>query len=44
MVSYAVKRVGLALLIVLCVSVVLFALLRFIPGDPVSIALGPRAT
>jgi peptide/nickel transport system permease protein len=44
MVTYAVKRVGLALLIVLCVSVVLFALLRFIPGDPVSIALGPRAT
>jgi peptide/nickel transport system permease protein len=41
---YAVKRVGLALVIVLCVVAVLFSLLRFIPGDPVSIALGPRAT
>lgn len=44
MVIYAVKRVGLALVIVLAVVAVLFALLRFIPGDPVSIALGPRAT
>ena len=44
MIIYAVKRVGLAFVIVLCVIAVLFALLRFIPGDPISIALGPRAT
>jgi peptide/nickel transport system permease protein len=44
MAIYALKRVGLASVIVLCVVAVLFALLRLIPGDPISIALGPRAT
>ncbi len=41
---YSLKRAGLAVVIVLCTLFVLFALLRFIPGDPITIALGPRAT
>lgn len=41
---YTLKRVGLSAIIVLCALFVLFALLRFIPGDPIVIALGPRAT
>jgi peptide/nickel transport system permease protein len=41
---YALKRSGLALVIVTCALVVLFSLLHLVPGDPVSIALGPRAT
>ncbi len=41
---YAAKRVGLALLITLCALAALFGLLHLVPGDPVTIALGPRAT
>ena len=41
---YSLRRTGLAVVIVLCTLFVLFALLRFIPGDPITIALGPRAT
>jgi peptide/nickel transport system permease protein len=41
---YALKRGGLSVVIVLCALAVLFSLLHMIPGDPVSIALGPRAT
>lgn len=41
---YSLKRTGLAVVIVLCTLFVLFALLRLIPGDPITIALGPRAT
>jgi len=41
---YALKRVGLSLLIVLSALLVLFSLLHLIPGDPATIALGPRAT
>jgi len=41
---YALKRLGLAGLIVLTALLALFSLLHLIPGDPVSIALGPRAT
>lgn len=41
---YSLKRTGLAVVIVFCTLFVLFALLRFIPGDPITIALGPRAT
>ena len=41
---YSLKRTGLAVVSVLCTLFVLFALLRFIPGDPITIALGPRAT
>ena len=41
---YALKRCGLAVVIILFAVAALFALLHLIPGDPVSIALGPRAT
>jgi peptide/nickel transport system permease protein len=41
---YALKRLGLALLIIACALLLLFGLLHMVPGDPVSIALGPRAT
>jgi peptide/nickel transport system permease protein len=41
---YALKRGGLSVVIVLCALAALFLLLHMIPGDPVSIALGPRAT
>jgi peptide/nickel transport system permease protein len=41
---YALKRLGLAGLIVFVALLALFSLLHLMPGDPVSIALGPRAT
>ena len=41
---YCAKRLALAALIVLVAILALFSLLHLIPGDPVSIALGPRAT
>ncbi len=41
---YALKRCGLAAIIVACALIALFSLLHLVPGDPVSIALGPRAT
>jgi peptide/nickel transport system permease protein len=44
MLIYLTKRLGLALAIIVCVVIVLFSLLHLIPGDPATIALGPRAT
>ena len=44
MLIYFVKRIGLAILIVFVAVFSLFVMLHAIPGDPVSIALGPRAT
>ena len=44
MLLYSLKRIGLALVIIFCAMLVLFSLIHLIPGDPVSIALGPRAT
>lgn len=41
---YLVKRLALSVAIVLLAVLVLFSMLHMIPGDPVSIALGPRAT
>ena len=41
---YALKRTGLAIVIVAVAVLLLFSLLHMIPGDPISIALGPRAT
>ncbi len=41
---YGLKRSGLALVIIFLAMVLLFSLLHLVPGDPVSIALGPRAT
>ncbi|MBL8710463.1 MAG: ABC transporter permease [Rhodospirillaceae bacterium] len=42
--SYFCKRLGLSVVIVLCALLALFLLLHLIPGDPVKIALGTRAT
>lgn len=44
MLVYLLKRLGLSLAVVLAVVLVLFSLLHLIPGDPATIALGPRAT
>jgi peptide/nickel transport system permease protein len=44
MIWYAIQRVGLALVICVIAMTVLFSLVYVIPGDPASIALGPRAT
>lgn len=41
---YAFKRIGLSVAIILLAILGLFIMLHSIPGDPVSIALGPRAT
>lgn len=42
--SYILKRLGLSAAVILTVLIVLFSLLRLIPGNPVTIALGPQAT
>lgn len=44
MIFYLIKRLGLSLGIVFTVVLLLFSLLHLIPGDPATIALGPRAT
>lgn len=44
MIPYLIKRLGLSIAVVLAVVLVLFSLLQLIPGDPATIALGPRAT
>jgi peptide/nickel transport system permease protein len=44
MLIYGAKRLGLALLIVLLAMTMLFSMIYVVPGDPASIALGPRAT
>ena len=41
---YTLRRIGLAAVIVGCAMLALFSLLHLVPGDPISIALGPRAT
>lgn len=44
MLLYAFKRLGLMLAIVVLAMVILFTMIHLVPGDPASIALGPRAT
>ena len=44
MTFYALRRLGLALVIVVCAMAVLFGMIHLVPGDPITIALGPRAT
>lgn len=41
---YALKRGGLAVVIVFCAMLALFSMLHLIPGNPITIALGPRAS
>lgn len=44
MLAYAVKRIGLGLLILILVMIAMYAAVFLVPGDPASVALGPRAT
>lgn len=44
MMNYAIKRLGLSLAIVSLAMFLLFCLIYLVPGDPASVALGPRAT
>ncbi len=44
MLHYAAKRLGLAVAIVSVAMFLLFCMIYLIPGDPASVALGPRAT
>lgn len=44
MTGYLLQRLGLSVAVVLTVLLVLFSLLRLVPGNPATIALGPRAT
>jgi len=42
--TYAVKRIGLAVVILFTVMLAMYAMVFLVPGDPASLALGPRAT
>jgi peptide/nickel transport system permease protein len=44
MLSYAARRLALAVVIISAAMALLFAMIYLIPGDPASVALGPRAT
>jgi ABC-type dipeptide/oligopeptide/nickel transport system permease component len=44
MLAYAIRRLGLSLLILIVVMTTMYALVFLVPGDPASLALGPRAT
>ncbi len=44
MLRYAIKRIGLGLLILIIVMVGMYAAVFLVPGDPAAVALGPRAT
>jgi peptide/nickel transport system permease protein len=42
--TYAIKRILLAMLILVVVMLAMYAMVFLVPGDPASLALGPRAT
>src|ERR1051325_9696571 len=44
MLIYAARRIALTALILLVTMTLLFSMVYLVPGDPASIALGPRAT
>jgi peptide/nickel transport system permease protein len=44
MLTYAIRRLGLSVLILIVVMAAMYAMVFLVPGDPASIALGPRAT
>ena len=44
MLAYAIRRLGLSLLILIVVMLAMYAMVFLVPGDPASLALGPRAT
>lgn len=41
---YFCKRMSLAIIIVILAVIILYSLIHLVPGDPVSVMLGPRAT
>jgi peptide/nickel transport system permease protein len=44
MLAYTIRRLGLSLLILIVVMTAMYAMVFLVPGDPASVALGPRAT
>lgn len=44
MLTYTIKRIGLAVLILFLVMLAMYAMVFLVPGDPAAVALGPRAT
>lgn len=44
MISYLLKRLGLAVIVVMAVLLLLFSMLHMIPGNPAILALGTRAS
>lgn len=44
MLAYAVKRMGLAVMVTVLALVILISMIQLIPGDPAAVLLGPRAT
>ncbi len=44
MLFYLLKRIGLAVVIVVVAVVLLYSMIHVVPGDPASVILGPRAT
>lgn len=44
MLAYTLRRFALAILILLVAVTAMFLMIRAVPGDPISIMLGPRAT
>jgi len=44
MISYTIQRIFVAILIILLATTLLFIMIQFVPGDPVNVMLGPRAT
>lgn len=44
MLNYAIKRIALALVIICVVMLAMYMMVFLVPGDPASLALGPRAT
>lgn len=44
MLRYAIRRIGLAVVILCTVMIAMYAMVFLVPGDPASLALGPRAT
>lgn len=44
MITFLLRRTGLAVVILLIVALLLFLMMHMIPGDPTVVALGPRST
>ena len=42
--KYLVKRIGLSIFVLLGLSIIIFTMVRIVPGDPARIALGPNAS